>query len=41
MGHLAFVKPLKVILIERFVLIKQSWNYKRKSDDKISSLNTI
>ena len=46
MDYLAFVKPLKVILMERFVLIKQNWNFKRKNDDKqlkykiISSLDS-
>ena len=29
-----FVKPLKVILTKRFVLIKQSQNFKRKYDDE-------
>ena len=34
MDFLAFVKLLKVILTNRFVLIKQNWNLKRKYDDK-------
>ena len=34
MDLLAFVKPLKIILTERFVLIKQSSNSKRKYHDK-------
>ena len=29
-----FVKPLKVILTKRFVLIKQNRNFKRKYDDE-------
>ena len=29
-----FVKPLKVILTKRFVIIKQSQNFKRKYDDE-------
>ena len=34
MDLLAFVKSLKAILTECFVLIKQNWNFKRKYDDK-------
>ena len=30
----SFVKPLKVILTKRFVLIKQDRNFKRKYDDE-------
>ena len=33
MDLLSFIKPLKVILIKRFVLIKQNPNFKRKYDD--------
>ena len=34
MELLAFVKAIKIILTERFVLLKQNWNFKRKIDDK-------
>ena len=34
MDVLPFVKPLNVILTERFVLLKQNWNFKRKYDYK-------
>ena len=34
MDFLSFIKPLKFILTERFVLIKQNQNFKRKYDDK-------
>ena len=34
MDLLAFVKPLRVILNESFVLIKQNWNFERKYNDK-------
>ena len=30
----SFIKPLKVILTKRFVLIKQNRNFKRNYDDK-------
>ena len=32
MDLLSFIKPLKVILTKRFVLIKQNRNFKRKYD---------
>ena len=28
----SFAKPLKVILTEHFLLIKENWNFKRKYD---------
>ena len=34
MDLLAFVQPLKVILTERFVLIKQNWNFEHRYDNK-------
>ena len=34
MDILPFVKPLNVVLTERFVLIEQNWNFKRKYDYK-------
>ena len=34
MDLLSFIKLLKVILTECFVLTKQNWNFKRKCDDE-------
>ena len=34
MDLLAFVKVLKVILTERFVLMRHNWNFKRKYHDE-------
>ena len=34
MDLISFIKLLKVILTERFVLIKQNRNFKRKYNDK-------
>ena len=34
MDFLLFIKPLKVIITKRFVLIKQNRNFKLKYDDK-------
>ena len=41
MDPLAFDKSLKIILTERFVLIKKHWNFKRKYDDKQFKYKTI
>ena len=37
----SFVKPSKVILTKRFVLIKQNRNFKRKYDDEQFKFKTI
>ena len=34
MDLLSFIKPLKIIITKRFVLIKKNRNFKRKYDDK-------
>ena len=34
MDLISFIKPLKIILTKRFVLIKQNRNFKREYDDK-------
>ena len=39
MDLLAVVKLLKVILTERFVLIKQNRNFNRKHDEKLFEYN--
>ena len=41
MDILPFVKPLKVILTELFVLIQQNWNFKRKCNYKQSKYKII
>ena len=41
MDLLAFLKPLKVILTERSVLIKQNWNFNRKRDEKLFKYKII
>ena len=41
MDLLSFIKPLKVILTKRFVLIKQNRNFKRKYDDEQFKYKTI
>ena len=41
MDLLSFVKPSKVILTNRFVLIKQNRNFKGKYDDKQLKYNIM
>ena len=41
MDLLAFVKALKIILTECFVLIKQSWNFNPKHGEKLFKYKII